>query len=243
MKILEFIIKHKDNNQKGKSNIFFLPRYKGFTLLELLVSLSVMTVISTTLIYRYPETSVRLNLANNNQTIALALREAQIRGSAVDSVNNSLGGYGVYFDASTPRRVILFGDTVDASAGTSNGLPIGDGLYSATTPFNEAQTVTIFATSSTSFISKICVGTSYPFSCGANNTPQVTSLTISFTRPSPLPSIYLNNTTTRVMGACIEMRSNKAIQNGILVAGHVRSVQVFSSGMIRSSATGCDAQL
>lgn len=218
----------------------FRSNLRGFTLLEMMVSIAIMTVISTTLIYRYPETSIRLNLANDNQAIALMLREAQIRGSAIDSVNSSLGGYGVHLNTNTPRTIILFGDLIDDSIDKPNGLPVGNGLYDFS-PINETKTMTTFATGYV--ISKICVGTSFPFTCTTNNIPAITALTISFTRPNPQPNIYINNSSAASFsGACIEIRSPRAPRPGQNApsAGHIRSVQVYTSGMIRTSANKCD---
>jgi hypothetical protein len=146
----------------------------------------------------------------------------------------------VFFDISTPRNVILFGDTVDASIDMPNGLPIGDGLYASSTPANETKTLTTFPAGYV--IEKLCVGTSFPFTCLDSYTPHITSLTVSFTRPSPQPSIYVNNgTSTSVSGACVELRSPRAPRPGQPgTAGHIRSVQVYNSGMIRTSVSKCD---
>lgn len=204
-----------------------------------MVSIAVMMTVTTTLIYKYPETSIRLNLANDTQLTALMVREAQLRGSAIDSVNSTLGGYGVYFNLSNPRIVTLFGDYIDPLAGTPNGIAIGNGLYDAS-PLNEAKTINTFATGYV--ISKVCVGSSFPFICNNTNVPPITTLTISFTRPNPQPNIYINNSTsTDFAGGCIELRSPRA-PSGLPVpnAGHIRSVQVYTSGMIRTAAGKCD---
>jgi hypothetical protein len=204
------------------------------------MSLAIMTTITTVMVYRYPESSIRLNLANDAQTVALLLREAQLRGSSVDSSNSAIGGYGVYFDRSTPRNVVLFGDVVDVTVDMPNGLPVGNGLYASSTPVNETKSITTFPNGYT--VEKLCVGTSFPFTCLTNYSPNISSLTVSFTRPNPQPNIYVNNgTSTSVSGACIELRSPRAPRVGQPgTAGHIRSVQVYNSGMIRTSASKCD---
>jgi type II secretory pathway pseudopilin PulG len=207
---------------------------RAFTLIELMVSLVVIMVLTTILLYRYPETSVRLTLANLSHTVSLLIREAQVRGSAIDSVNSSLGGYGVYASTASPNQLVLFGDTVDSRVPKPYGITIGDGIFESGSPIDETKSITTLP--SKYVIKRLCVGTSFPFSCNTMNVPAITSLTISFTRPNPAPSIYINNsTTTNFTAACIELRSPQAP-----LSGHIRNVQVFSSGMIRNDIGKCD---
>lgn len=212
-----------------------LSRYvRGFTLVELSVSLAVIMTLTTILLSRYPETSVRLTLANLSHTTSLLIREAQVRGSAIDSVNSSLGGYGVYIDLTSPNQLVLFGDTVDSSIPKPLGVAVGNGLYESGSPINEAKTITTLP--SRYSIKKLCTGTGFPFTCNTNSNPAITSLTVSFTRPNPAPSIYINNTkATSFSAACIELHSPQSP-----LSGHIRSVHVFSSGMIRTSLGKCD---
>jgi hypothetical protein len=80
------------------------------------------------------------------------------------------------------------------------------------------------------------VGTGFPFTCNDANSPSISSLTISFMRPIPMPAIYINGSkSTNYQGACIELRSPRAP-----LSGHVRSVQVFGSGMIKTDVAKCD---
>ena len=207
-------------------------RLRGFTLIELGISLGIILVLTTILLSRYPETAVRLTLTNMSHTTALLIREAQVRGSAIDSVNSTLGGYGVYFERSNPARLVLFGDTVDSAMEKPYGLPVGNGLYETGSPINETKTTTKL--SNGYVVKKICVGT--PFVCNELNSPAINSLTISFTRPMPTPSIYINGSkSVNYSAACIELRSPRAP-----LSGHIRSVQVFSSGVIRTDVTKCD---
>lgn len=209
---------------------------RGFTLVELSVSLAVIMALTTILFSRYPETAVRLTLANVSHTTSLLVREAQVRGSAIDSVNSSLGGYGVYVDLATPNKLTLFGDTVDPSVPKPFGITIGNGIFEQT-PIDETKTITTLP--DRYVISKLCVGVGFPFTCNASNTPSISSLTVSFTRPNPAPDIYINNATSTSYGAaCIELLSPQAP-----LSGHIRNVQVFSSGMIRNDLGKCDSTL
>lgn len=212
----------------------FSFRARGFTLVELSVSLAVILALTTILLWRYPETTMRLTLANMTHTTSLLIREAQIRGSAIDSINSSLGGYGVFFERIKPNKVVLFGDAIDSAVQMPYNIPIGDGIYQTGSPIDETKTTTTF--SSGYVISKLCVGNGSPFTCNDANSPVINSLTISFTRPSPMPVIYINGSRNLTYpAACVELRSSRGP-----LSGHVRSVQVFNSGMIRTDVGKCD---
>jgi hypothetical protein len=207
---------------------------RAFTLVELMVSLSIITLLTIVLLARYPETAVRLTLANMSHTVSLLIREAQVRGSAIDSVNSSLGGYGVYLSLADSGRLVLFGDTVDPTVPKPYGITIGNGIFESGSPIDETKTITTLP--NRFIISKLCVGTGFPFTCNASNTPEITALTVSFTRPNPIPSLYVNNATSTIYSAvCIELRSPQAP-----LSGHIRNVQVYSSGMIRNDIGKCD---
>ncbi len=210
--------------------------FRGFTLVELTISIAIMITMTVVLLANYPESAVRITLINSTHKLALLVREAQVRGSAIDSLNSTIGGYGIYASLAAPNQIVLFGDIVTGAASTY-GLPIGNSLYETAAP-SELQSLTTLP--SRYVISKLCVGTAYPFTCNAYaGTPNITSLTISFTRPNPQPRIYINGSTatsSSFSGACIELRSPRAP-----LSGHIRSVEIYSSGMIRSLSTGCSA--
>lgn len=207
---------------------------RAFTLVELSISLAVIMTLTVILLSRYPETAVRLTLANASHTISLLMREAQVRGSAIDSVNSSLGGYGVYLSMASTSKLVLFGDMVDPTVPKPYGITIGNGIFETESPFDETKTITTLPNGYV--ISRLCVGIGFPFTCNAANDPAISALTISFTRPNPMPAIYINNATTTSFGAaCVEIRSPQAP-----LSGHIRNVQIFRSGMIRNDIGRCD---
>jgi len=117
----------------------FSKKYtKGFTLIEVIVSLAIMLLATGLLLGNYPDSNMRLTLLNNTHTYALLIREAQIRGSAIDFGDGSIGGYGVFIEKATPKQAILFADNVNFPGGVTNvnksGLKIGDGLYTVSSP-------------------------------------------------------------------------------------------------------------
>lgn len=208
--------------------------YRGFTLIELSISMAIIGLLTTLLLVRYPDTAVRMTLVNHVQSTALLIREAQVRGSAIDTNLGAFGGYGVYASLTFPGQITLFADTVDQAASVNRELPVGNGLFDSS-PFNETSSVVRF--SKGFILKKVCTGTGYPYTCNQAANPDIDSVTISFTRPNPLPSLYVNgNSAVTVPGVCLELRSYRAP-----LIGHIRSVQVFHSGIIRTVIGGCDA--
>ncbi len=201
---------------------------KGFTLIELIVSLSVMMMMTGILLSRYPESIRKLTLSNQARNVELLIREAQVRGSAIDSSSGVVGGYGVYFSLTTPDKVALFADSI--STLSPYQIMVGDGLYQSA-PTDEARDITTLPKGYV--VSRLCVWNGTIFDCSLAGTSG--SLTVSFTRPSPQPGIYVNNSGSSYSAGCIELHSPEAP-----AAGHIRSVQVFNSGMLRMATSTCN---
>lgn len=223
----------------SKRTVWRTHGISGFTLVELTVCIAIIVVITSVVLASYPEGSIKITLANLNNKVALLFREAQVRGSAIDSGNVTLGtespigGYGIFMSLNTPNSVVLFADSVDTLEPKPYGLSVGNGLYQIT-PINETHSTTLFPAGYT--IAKLCVGSGYPYTCNTSLTPALNSLTISFTRPSPQPAVYVNGSrTTLYTSACAELRSPRYPG-----AGHMRSIQIYSSGMIRTGLGPCD---
>lgn len=217
--------------------MYNLPRTsvrRGFTTIELLMSMLIMGILTSVVLANYPDSATRINLANITHSLALSVREAQVRGSAIDSASSTVGGYGMYFDTIEPTRFYLYADLANGT--TLNGIQLGNGLYDIS-PFDETKTVTNLLKNFK--ITKLCVGTGFPFtSCNAvtqGGVPAIENITLSFIRPNPEPKIYINKqTSTTYSAACVEIVSPRG--GG---SGHVRSVHVFSSGRITTSQLGC----
>jgi hypothetical protein len=195
-----------------------------------------MGMMMALLLYNYPETAIRMTLVNTSRTVSLLIREAQIRGSAVDSGNTAvtespIGGYGIYANLADPNHLILFSDIIDETIPKPYGVFIGNGLFD-----DETKSTTTFPQGY--IIKKLCIlpqGQS-AFVCNNSYSPAIQTLTISFIRPNSQPYIYINSSkVTNFSAGCIELNSPHAP-----VVGNIRSVQVFNSGMIRSQSTKCD---
>ncbi len=160
---------------------------KGFTLAELIVTISIVTIMSTVVIFNYSTFSDNLASSAAQQEIAIAIREAQsfgvnVRESAVSSGRFDYA-YGIHFDPLDPSTYYVFVDRVDAPFGNgviaNNQYDVGSGCGSSST-----ECVEKFTLRNGVKVSKICD----PSSCYNNKT-----LDIIFLRPNPDAKIYLYN--------------------------------------------------
>ena len=208
---------------------------KGFTLIELIVSMAVMAIILGITLSGGPQSIAMISLADNTYQTELLLREAQLKGSSVNSLNNMYGGAGLYFNRSTSTTVIKFKDR--AIVDPNRAINIGDGLYT-TNPFEEKDFT--FMLTNRNYIGKLCVATTSPsvFYCNSENNPTIptiNTLAVSFNRPKQLANIYINNsTTTNFAAACIQFDSPRSPANG-----YVKSLYVYKSGMITKKLSTC----
>jgi prepilin-type N-terminal cleavage/methylation domain-containing protein len=215
---------------KNKSN-----RIKGFTLIELLVSIGVMSIVLGVTMSGGPQAIARLALADDTSKTELLLREVQLQGSSINSVNNTFGGAGLFLDRATSTTVLKFKDR--AIADVYRFIDIGDGLYSSA-PVNEMESIILLAKRNR--ISKLCVATTSPsvFYCNAENTTigTINTLTVSFNRPKQEAHMYINNsTTTDFSAACIQLDAPNAPGQG-----YTRAIFVYKSGMITKKVAACN---
>lgn len=86
---------------------------KGFTLIELIVVMSIMVIINGVIFFDYPSVMANLALKRTAGEIALVARQAQVYAlSAKSGVSGELVNYGVHFDKNAPSntKIILFAD-------------------------------------------------------------------------------------------------------------------------------------
>lgn len=232
---------------------------KAFTLVELMVSLFIMSIATGLLLANYPNSTVRIELLNNTHRTSLLIREAQIRGSAVESASSTAGGYGVFINLATSSQVVLFSDSTQGPAplftdlGLINGpgFSIGNGVYDPQTS-NDIIKDTLRWKEGFTF-KNLCVASSsvavdlthakYGYWCNDSGSqalptaiPSIRTLTISYTRPSQTAHIYINgNTDVDFEGACIQIYSLRSPE-----VGHVRSIRVYHSGIVTTSTASCN---
>lgn len=89
----------------------------GFTLVELMVTISIMVIINGVIFFNYPKVMANLALRRTADEIALMARQAQAYAMAAKSIDEERPPkYGVHFDTSLPNntKIVLFAD-VDTS--------------------------------------------------------------------------------------------------------------------------------
>ncbi|MEO6536077.1 MAG: prepilin-type N-terminal cleavage/methylation domain-containing protein [Candidatus Paceibacterota bacterium] len=94
---------------------------KGFTLVEMLVVLAIISIISAIAVTGQSTFNQSLLLTNTAYTVALSAREAQSFGLSSRKFGNvTNAGYGVHFDRSLPSSYQLFADISNVSVAPSN---------------------------------------------------------------------------------------------------------------------------
>ncbi|MCI5108600.1 MAG: prepilin-type N-terminal cleavage/methylation domain-containing protein [Candidatus Pacebacteria bacterium] len=89
-----------------------LKKYtSGFTLVEMVISISIILIITAVIMLSQRNFSETVELINVSQRVATVIREAQVKGLAVEILDDDypLAGRGVYFDGSV--NYIYFSDT------------------------------------------------------------------------------------------------------------------------------------
>lgn len=151
----------------------FFPYNKGFTLIEMLVSLAIFALMTSLLLAKYGNFNQGVLLTNLAYDVALTIRNAQSYGLNAKSAQRNLdafqqstggGSYGVHFTTTDKTHFTFF---VDAN---NNGIYDDVGADLGVTSIKRGSSV-----------SNLCVAAASP--CGVGN--NVTSLDISFVRPDP----------------------------------------------------------
>lgn len=105
-----------------KKNSKILKSYKlktnrGFTMIEMLVSLAIFALITGIVLTRHSQFSGNILIGNLAYDVALSVRQAQVFGLSVREFEVGSGqfaiGYGVHFDSNTPSSYIFFADVND----------------------------------------------------------------------------------------------------------------------------------
>lgn len=210
---------------------FVLLTKRGFTVVELLVCVAIMIIILGITLSGGPQAIMKVTLSDNTYNTELMLREAQLQGSAINSVGNLYGGVGVYFNLASSSQVLKFKDIIVPDV--TRPIGIGNGLYEQT-PTDEKEVV--FKLSNNHKVGKLCVATGVAaFVCNDEVGPPIKTLTVSFNRPKQTAHIYINDaTTTDFTSACIQLDSFRSP-----LPGYVRSILVYRSGMITKKLGTC----
>ena len=159
----------------------------GFSIIEMLVTISIIAIISSIVLISFPTFASTIVLENLTHEIALVVRQAQVYGIGIKQSQQALGGdfpsYGAHFDTSTDesqKQVIFFAD-VD-----------GDGIYSA------GEEVETFLIQRGNTISGLCYEHASTSADCTNTQNDTNVIDITFTRPNPTAHININADSLKV---------------------------------------------
>ncbi len=173
----------KSKYSKSYSSVFSnkVSSNKGFTVVELLVVISIFTVITTALVIQQSNWNDKLQLNSKLYDLALLVRQAQIyslgvRQDTLASGDNFNLGYGIHFEASNNSSYIFFSDK-----NQNQKYDIGEDIQT----YNLTNGITI---------DRFCgyLGNSSTERCGPD-AGNIETLDISFYRPEPKAIITLLN--------------------------------------------------
>lgn len=149
---------------------------KGFTLVEMLVSIGIFVIVTSIAVYNQGRFNSSVLLTNLAYEIALSMRQAQFYGITVKGITSTVtskttfeGGYGVHFDADTTQYTLF----EDRDPNPENGSLESNGL------FDSGEALEVFNIKKGNKVGKICL------TKGINTTCNPTSVDISFVRPNP----------------------------------------------------------
>ena len=159
-------------------------RVAGFSIVEMVVSVSIVALVMAVILFSYSKFNDNLALGAAGQELAIAVRQAQVYGLTVKEVSVNSGNfntaYGAYFDLNDLSNYYIFADTN------------GDKVYNVGSGCGSGSTECIekIALRNGVKISQICDGVS---NCPPGPGGSVTNLDITFLRPNPDATINFAN--------------------------------------------------
>ena len=194
---------------------------KGFTLIEALVSISIVSLIMSSVLFNYATFSDNLTLSSAGQELAIVIRQAQTYGLTVREVTREItsGGkfdsaYGAYFDKNDPTFYYLFAD-LDGDKKYDVGSGCGSGL-------NNTECVEKLVLRNNVRISDFCNESACPPSAS------VKMMDVVFLRPNPDANInFTNNGGSIVVGPSL---TGKIVL--ISAKGNTLTITVESTGQV-----------
>lgn len=197
---------------------FILSLSKGFTLVELMVVLTIIVIISTVVITSQSSFNKTLILANTAYDIALSIRSAQTYGIGSRAVGTTVNaGHGIRFQSNPSSSFIFFADTSPTAPCSQPNCKSGDHTYTN----GSDSVVQTYTLGNGMTISKLCV----------DSTCNLSSLDVVFERPNPNAFISADGYySVNNAKACITVTSPQ---------GGEKYVSVSKSGQIIANAVSC----
>ncbi|MDB5237436.1 MAG: putative Type pilus pilin [Parcubacteria group bacterium] len=193
----------------------------GFTLVEMLVTLSILMIITAVAITGQSAFNQTTLLNDTSYTVALSAREAQSLGlSSRKFAGVQNGGYGLHFNSGTPTKYTVFAD-IAAIAAQPGLCPI----VATTTPEAKAgnclydgagETFQTYDLTRGFTISDFCGKNSSGLVCASSAASAIQSLDVTYLRPNTIAIITgITSTGTQIQFSCAQI-SIKSPTNGTI---------------------------
>ena len=198
--------------------------YRGFTLVELLVSISIMLVITSVVLFNQGSYTSAISLTNLANDISLTIRQAQIYGVSVAELqtgsNDFSSAYGVDFNISNTgsnNAYIFFADRGAVKDGYYDGpwsCPVG----------GSSECLQKSNTTTGNTISKLCLlYTNSPKDC------TLSRVDITFLRPNTDANMVFFNSGGGIMSPVNVLGAEVDI---VSTSGGAHSIVVYTTGQI-----------
>ena len=179
-----------------KNNKSFKNSKKGFTLVELLITISIFVILTGVVLFNQKSFDSTILIKNLAYDIALTIRQAQTYGVNVkeSQVEGKFSSYGVYFDLNADggnQKFVFFSDNgADVADGKQTGAPDMKFNGSMDCPSDDVECVQKYSIKKNFYISNICAR------AGSGDCDTADQLTLYFQRPNPDAYIFLDNNTS-----------------------------------------------
>lgn len=185
-----------------------LQRQKGFTLIELMVSIAIFAFMTALVVARYGTFNQGILLTNLAYDVALTLRTAQSYGLNVKSAPTASANYssnfnypyGVHFDSgnSNNTKIIFFADTnIDST-------------------YDAGEEISTYTIRRGSHVEKLCIDNGHG-NDGKLQCNNVSTLDVIFKRPDPDAIITKNDDNTKLIYAEINLKSSDGGTKKVIV--------------------------
>jgi len=204
----------------------------GISTIELIVTIAIFVMITTSILISYPQLSSQLALEKTTQDIASTLHETRMYGIGVKSFGEGVvrtkGGYGVHFEkvGTNPiKSYTLFSDTDE------------DKKYS------ETEKVSEFKINGTEMISDVCVLSGSDVTTGDDvcvssgtclSSGTITSADILFLRPAP--AVYINGFSADLPAGFCASTCARAVIVIKSPRGNCKKVEAWTTGQVSIQA-------
>lgn len=165
----------------------FRFKQQGFSILEMVVVTGIFVMVTGIVMANLPKFRNQASLDLTAQAVALAIREAQVYGTATKVAGDVYPSYGVHFALSNNtanKNFVLFSDT-DEDKVFDPGTDPGDGCG-----LNVGECLERYALDGPFYILALCTNDGSNEECTAFNEGDI-SLDLVYKRPFPEPNICL----------------------------------------------------